>query len=142
MLALGIGPSRAAAQSTSPEPPSNARFRFGLIGEARTLRAASRQPPRCALPLWGTDTQGRKRVARQLVGDDPLKVYGGCTPDLRERTTVAPSTTTKTQTQKVAVPVDLLAKIKPIAAANRRTMTAEVAVALEQYVRDAKPEVK
>ena len=39
------------------------------------------------------------------------------------------STTTKTQTQKVAVPVDLLAKIKPIAAANRRSMAAEVAVA-------------
>ena len=52
------------------------------------------------------------------------------------------STTTKTQTQKVAVPVDLLAKIKPIAAANRRSITAEVAVALEQYVRDAKQEVK
>lgn len=30
---------------------------IGLIGEARTLRAASRQPPRCALPLWGTDTR-------------------------------------------------------------------------------------
>lgn len=52
------------------------------------------------------------------------------------------STTTETQTQKVAVPVDLLAKIKPIAAANRRSITAEVAVALEQYVRDAKQEVK
>jgi hypothetical protein len=56
---------------------------------------------------------------------------------------MAPSSTTQSKTQKVAVPVDLLAKIKPIAAANRRSMTAEVAVALEQYVRDAKPpEVK